>query len=591
MIKISFKIVIAMFLLAVSSPLWADSHICNNRSLVEAIEKNDEGTIQDLLTRNFVVRLFKGDIDLNCWYDWRVGDMHTPLIKAVRNRSKSMVQFLLENDADPNFKNRYGQTALHYAEVYYNSDLKQSHSSEKGGWDRDIIDLLFQYGADPNSQDKDGRTPLHVAVLEEDKSTVILLENGANPNIQDRLGNTVLHFMVAKQDWKRLYQLEITPLLFEKGADPNFKNDSGETLLMFAFDEFYNNVYFIHSLFEYKTDPANFDKLYCEDLLFLMDWKYKMKQMARHISWNETEKQEFANQMMERDWSEKIKAILSFGIDINCKDEEGNTPLMIATRTKNKELVQLLLDREVEVNAQNNKGDTALHIASWSWDEDTSIALLLLDRDADPNIKNNQDRSPLENAIDGENPDMVQLFLDRGAEPTAHDLVSAIQKDEEIARILLDKGVDSNPAMKMVSFSGSRASLELLLEYDADPNQMDFAMAFGGDRVVFLLQNGADPNYRYDEGWTPLHIAVNYEDNSSVQFLLAYEADPNLQNDDGDTPLMIAVRKGYQASVQTLASLGADLSLKNNEGKTAYDIATEKEDENIIQILKTYGAK
>ena len=586
MIKITYKIVIAMFLLAVSSPLWADSVSICDRDLIKAIEKNDKEQVQELLTRNFIERIFKGEIDLNCWYD---NGAPTPLIKAVQNKSKSMVEFLLENDADPNFKNKLGKTALHYAEVYYNSDLKQSHSSEKGGWDRDIIDLLFQYRADPNSQDTWGATPLHVAVWKENDSAVILIENGAKLNIQNKAGNTVLHTMAQKQRSK-IYQLEITPLLFENNADPDIKNNIGETPLMSAFHEWYSNVYFVHSLFEYKTDPANFDKLYCEDLLFLMDWKYKMKPMARHISWNESEKQEFANQMMERDWSEDIKAILSSGLDINCQDEEGDTPLIIAVRKEDKEWVQLLLDRGAEVNAQNNEGNTALHVVAW--DEDTSIALLLLDRDADPNIKNNQDRSPLENAIDGENPDMVQLFLDRGAEPTADDLVSAVQKtDLEIAQILLDKGVDPNPAMQIVSFLGNRDRFDLLLEYNADPNQLDFAMAFGGDRVVFLLQNGADPNYRYDEGWTPLHIAVNYEDNSAVQFLLAYEADPNLQNDDGDTPLMIAVRKGYQASVQILASLGADLSLKNKEGKTAYDIATEKGDKNIIQILKTYRAK
>ena len=60
----------------------------------------------------------------------------TLLYKAVVNKNFNLCEFLLENSADPNLKNIYGETPLHQAIEIENNK---------------IINLLLEKGADPNS--------------------------------------------------------------------------------------------------------------------------------------------------------------------------------------------------------------------------------------------------------------------------------------------------------------------------------------------------------------------------------------------------------------------------------------------------------
>ena len=61
----------------------------------------------------------------------------TILYKAVVNKNYNLCEFLIENNADPNLKNIYGETPLHQAIEVENNK---------------IINLLLENGADPNSK-------------------------------------------------------------------------------------------------------------------------------------------------------------------------------------------------------------------------------------------------------------------------------------------------------------------------------------------------------------------------------------------------------------------------------------------------------
>jgi cytohesin len=89
--------------------------------------------------------------------------------------------------ADPNVRDRRGNTFLHYAVQY--------------GWiDDSLVEVPLSRGADPNARNRDGETPLHMAVKcrcmlhTKAKIVKLLLEYGADPRIRDRSGRTPLDY-------------------------------------------------------------------------------------------------------------------------------------------------------------------------------------------------------------------------------------------------------------------------------------------------------------------------------------------------------------------------------------------------------------
>ncbi len=55
-----------------------------------------------------------------------------------------------------------------------------------------------------------------------------------------------------------------------------------------------------------------------------------------------------------------IKKLIDCGVDVNAKDNYGNTPLHYASRLKNTEIIEILLDSGAEIDPANNKGFTPL---------------------------------------------------------------------------------------------------------------------------------------------------------------------------------------------------------------------------------------
>jgi uncharacterized protein len=68
--------------------------------------------------------------------------------------------------------------------------------------------------------------------------------------------------------------------------------------------------------------------------------------------------------------------LLNYGADVNRKDNQGETALMIAVKMSNAEIVEALLQRGADINLSNNQNKTALDIAKSNNDE-IMLSLLL----------------------------------------------------------------------------------------------------------------------------------------------------------------------------------------------------------------------
>lgn len=80
------------------------------------------------------------------------------------------------------------------------------------------------------------------------------------------------------------------------------------------------------------------------------------------------------------------------GANLNLKDNEGNTPLILASLTRWSEGVQTLIRLKAQVNLQNRMGETALLKAVQA--RDYALTKALLDAGASPDIADNSGISP-----------------------------------------------------------------------------------------------------------------------------------------------------------------------------------------------------
>ena len=121
---------------------------------------------------------------------------------------------------------------------------------------------------------------------------------------------------------------------------------------------------------------------------------------------------------------------------------------------------------------------------------------------------------------------------------------------------------DISALMKAID-DGQITEVRRLLEAGVDANAMDeegqsplMAAACANDvkALDLLLQYGADVRQAYVEGWTALHMAVDFSIDSTIQRGGA----------PGDEPL---------DAIRWLLAHGADVSAKTDRGETAVDFA------------------
>lgn len=83
--------------------------------------------------------------------------------------------------------------------------------------------------------------------------------------------------------------------------------------------------------------------------------------------------------------------LISNGANVNAKDKDGWSPLMVAVNHRRHDAALLLLNNNADINAKNNNGMTPLMTAAREADE--RVLNLLLERGADPQLVNSTNQN------------------------------------------------------------------------------------------------------------------------------------------------------------------------------------------------------
>ena len=307
----------------------------------------------------------------------------------------------------------------------------------------------------------------------------------------------------------------------------------------------------------------------------------------------------------------QLEQLLQLNVNIDFRNEDGTTALMVASNDGHHQVVELLLKEGADVNIQNNNGVTCLMVASNNGHH--QVVELLLKEGADVNIQNNDGWTALMIASQNGHHQVVELLLKEGADVNIQNnngvtclMVASANGHHQVVELLLKEGDNVNiqdkdgwTALMVASDEGHHQVVELLLKEGADVNIQNndgwtalmAASQNGHHQVVeLLLKEGADVNIQNNDGVTCLMAASNNGHHQVVELLLKEGADVNIQNNDGVTCLMAASNNGHHQVVELLLKEGADVNIQNNDGVTCLMVPSNNGHHQVVELLLKEGA-
>ncbi|KAJ8675700.1 hypothetical protein QAD02_011486, partial [Eretmocerus hayati] len=485
-------------------------------------------------------------LHIACIMGYRDGILLLTRGSSFNKPLKSSVSFSLDS-SEPEMLLKSGSTPLHIA-----AKLKRIG----------VIKLLACLNADICARDADGSTPIDLIVsnVDFDESELVeiaflLIYKYCISDSNSESGRVeVSHF--------RPLGAILDPILFH--ARHGYGNRHSISRLLqhldssgidenMEFDKLKKVFECLDELFEVVTNGLDSSALvarYTNSLKKMLEKRSKYKLSVRQCF------ESYSQFMLDH-----YKCLPSTLLD----EESGLTYLHLASAIHMKDGAEMAMKLGCDVNCRLSSespffpGSTPLHLAIWgsrkktSEDYEDGFIEFLLDHGADPTIQDVNGETPLHLA------DRYSLIQIR--EFLLHD-PSVTQKN------LVSKHGRSH--FHIACKSTSPEVVETFLEHGADPNELCYVV---DDNVWNVLPAEDVPFYF---GFTPFHTAYRLE---VIEVLLKHGADPKIGDYQGWTALHQAARHGFGADViETLIRKGgADVNARSVLHLTALDlIVTEK---------------
>ncbi|XP_013860192.1 inversin [Austrofundulus limnaeus] len=285
-----------------------------------------------------------------------------------------------------------------------------------------------------------------------------------------------------------------------------------------------------------------------------------------------------------------LKLLLSRRADCLQKDQEGMTPLHLATRHPSPKALALLLKHvgPGEVDTQDNNKQTALH---WSaFFNRPEHVRLLIKHDSNIGIPDSEGKIPLHWAAHSQ-------------EASATQTVRCILEAAPTESLLNWQDYEGRTPLHFAVADGNEAVVKVLTSYEgcnvtAYDNlfrtPLHWAALLGHAKIVHLLleRNTSGTIPSDSQGATPLHYGAQKNNAETVGVFLSHPSVKDEPDLEGRTAFMWAAGKGSDDVIRTMLALvpRIDTNMADKYGGTALHAASLSGHVSTVKLLLENGA-
>ncbi|AET72878.1 hypothetical protein PGAG_00424 [Phaeocystis globosa virus 12T] len=159
--------------------------------------------------------------------------------------------------------------------------------------------------------------------------------------------------------------------------------------------------------------------------------------------------------------------LIKNGANIDAIDNYGETPLFLAVKANNIEMVKLLIEKGAETNIENKTQNSIMHYAAEIPGDNVEVLKYLIRNSSDTAVNsiNDKEQTPLHLSAELGNTNAAKLLVENGADRDAEDnagetpAVAAEQADnEDTMNMILDTRLNRLSKMRKAQHKGSRMS-------------------------------------------------------------------------------------------------------------------------------------